>query len=547
MAARPATDRQQPRRASPSVPTTPIPIMDQEQEPLSQVTLPSTEGPGSPIDPSASFKTEVNDDRPSAIVIPSSLTPPPSSQLGVAANRRTTAFSQSQQTVPVSPPATILNNLRDRDINVSSVYTAPSPDQIRDASSDQLREMLQTCIIDNQKFKMEAAHHKLQYNLLSMQADEESKRAAVEHDMVRRQVDVLCLPEHSRHVKRDFGSPSDAMTTKYLELKASNEASLDEIENLQTRLHAAKKVIRRMQEENIHLTDERDVLLNRIRDNRVRFKGLYSRHGFPHDAPDPQQSSHPAQSRHTARTHGTENQHGLSMILQAISHDDPNNSAPSTPAQPARLTSRQSRRHSRNAQSMSSLPTTPLNHPRGAHSGLLPSADLVPQTEPRMMYSQKRFEPVTPDTHPGQRSRESTISADDSDDAAAARRASGHRANVSMRSERSGMVEDRDVFGSQASQAATDLLRRHPGHSFDMASSGDSRDGSPNRLPIKPVVPKPRSRLPDFSRSEKRRLSGSDAETAAAKSRREQGSPAKKARTGADADGRRVGLGIQYE
>ncbi|KAJ6789056.1 hypothetical protein PWT90_09987 [Aphanocladium album] len=540
MASRAATDRQQARRASPSAPTTP---MDESQIPLSQVSLPSTEGPGSPMDPSASFKTEVNDDRPSAMVIPSSLTPPPSSQVAAAAasasNRRGPAFSQSQQTAPVSPPATILNTLRDR--NVSSVYAAPSADQVRDASPDRLRAMLQTCIAENQKLKMETAHHKLQLNLLSLQADEESKRAAVEQDMVRREVDALRMAEHTRQAKREFASPSDAMTAKYFELKTSYEAAVEENSVLHRRVRVAKKVIQQKEEETMGLSEEREMLLNRIRENREHFQMLCSPGGIFHGALTPRQSTHHSQSRHAARTHATENQHGLSMILQAMSQDHHNNSAPSTPAQPPRSTPQQSRKHNRNAQSMSSLPTTPANRPRGEHSGLLPSADLVPQTEPRMMYSQKYFEPVTPDRRYRRKSRESTISADETENAAAARRAPGVRANVSMQSKRSEKPSESDVFDSQASQAATDLLRRHPGQSFDVASSGESRDGSPIRLPAKAVATKARSRLPDSSRSEKRRLSGSDAETVA-RPRREHGSPAKKARTGAD----RVGLGIQY-
>ncbi|TQV97810.1 hypothetical protein V2A60_006467 [Cordyceps javanica] len=545
MASRLATDRHQSRRTSLSAPTTP---MDHVQEPLSQVTLPSTEGPASPIEPSASFKTEVNDDRSSAMVIPSSLTPPPSSQLGPAANRRATAFSQSQQTAPVSPPATILNTLPNRHDPLSA-YVPPSEDRIRHASPDQLRDMLETCIAQNHKFKMDRAHHKLQLNLATMQADEESKRAAVEHDMVRRQVDVLCHAEHSRHAKHEFGSPSDAMTAKYLDLKVSHDAVVDENHTLKKRLRAAKKVIQQKEDETVSLIEERDMLLNRIRENREHLQILCSPGGLFHEALTPRQSSHLPPSDHAARVHGTDNQHGLSMILQAMDHENHNNSAPSTPAPQPRSAPVQNRRHSRNAQSMSSLPTTPVNHPRGAHSTLLPSVKLVPQTEPRTMYTQKYFEPITPDRRHGRKSRESTISADEAEDAVATRRAPGPRTNLSIPSERSHMANESDVFGSQASQAAADLLRRHPGQSFDAASSGDSRDGSPIQLPVKAVAPKARSRLPDSVRPDKRRHSGTDTETAAAaaKSRREQGSPAKKVRTGADTDRRRVGLGIQYQ
>lgn len=426
--------------------------------------------------------------------------------------------------------------------------------------------MLQTCIAENQKLKMETAHHKLQYNLLSLQADEESKRAVVEHDMVRREVDALRMAEHSRQAKREYGSPSDALTTKYLDLRSSYEAVVEENDSLQKRVRVAKKVIQQKEEETMGLAEEREMLLNRIRENREHFQMLCSPGGIFHGAMTPRQNPaqlppQPQPARHAARVHGSESQHGLSMILQAMSQEDQNTSAPSTPAPAPRSAPRQTWKHSRNAQSMSSLPTTPINRPRGEHSTLLPSVDLVPHTEPRTMYTQQYFAPVTPDRRHRRKSRESTISADESEPlaAAAARRGgAGKPTNTSVHSRRGGEAADEDVFDSQASQAATDLLRRHPGQSFELvASSGESRDASPIAIPAKSTVlattaaaaapaTKPRSRLPDSSRSEKRRMSGhSDPEPVTAKARRDQhASPTKKARTGADT--RHVGLGIQY-
>ena len=122
-------------------------------------------------------------------VIPSSLTPPPSTQVNNHVGRSRGTFTNSQQSNLFSPPATVLNTLRDRER--PSDYVPPAPHQVLDASADELRVMLQACIAENQKLKMETAHHKLQYNLLSLQADEDSKRAALQHDMVRREADAL--------------------------------------------------------------------------------------------------------------------------------------------------------------------------------------------------------------------------------------------------------------------------------------------------------------------------------------------------------------------
>lgn len=74
------------------------PSTPQEMGPqLSQTTLPSTEIPGSPIDPNQSFKTEVIDDRPVIAVIPSSMTPPPSTQVAASNGASRRAYSNSQQ------------------------------------------------------------------------------------------------------------------------------------------------------------------------------------------------------------------------------------------------------------------------------------------------------------------------------------------------------------------------------------------------------------------------------------------------------------------
>ncbi|KAK3175736.1 hypothetical protein K4F52_010035 [Lecanicillium sp. MT-2017a] len=542
---------------SPVAPATPQADDDAGEPPLSQITLPSTEAPGSPIDmdPNQSFKTEVNDDRPSATVIPSSLTPPPSSQVAAAGSRRTAAFSHSQQTVPFSPPATVLYPGRERDRVAAAAaadFALPDADQVRDASADQLRGMLQSCIAEHQKLKMETAHHKLQYNLLTLQADEESKRAAVEHDMIRREVDALRTAEHSRQAKRDLGSASDAMQTKYLQMKSWYEAAMDENETLHRRLRVAKKVIQQKEEETVSLAEEREMLLNRIRENREHFHMLCSPGGLFHGALTPTKQQHhqhqrqhhqqnplstPVQQQHrSAAQHtprGDGEQHGLSMILQAMSQDSHNNSAPSTPITQIKPAAGQqgNRRHSRNAQSMSSLPTTPVNKPRDK-SGLLPSADLVPQTEPRMMYTQRYFDPATPKArvHRRRKSRESTISADEDDEAAR----HGGRSSRSERSKRGGEEDGAEpLYDSQASQAATEMLRRHPGQSFEVHSSAGSRDASP--VPAPPVAEtKARSKLPEYSsRSEKRKFSGGHEELA-----REQGSPPKRSR---------VGLGIQFQ
>ncbi|KAK0615605.1 Thiolase, N-terminal domain-containing protein [Bombardia bombarda] len=484
-------------------------------EPTSQqTTLPSTEGPNSPIDPAASFKTELNDDLADTTIIPSSLTPPPSSQvpnLVGAGALNPLSYVASQRSSVYSPPATglngLLNGLRRGGAGGGTEFSPPAPQQVADASADELRTMLHACIAEDAKFKMEAAHHKLQYSLLSIQADEDMKRAAVEHDMIRKEVEALQMAESSRRARRELSATSDTNQAKYQQLKGWYEKLLEENEVLQKKVKAARKVISGKQDEICSLTDERDMLLNRIRENREHFHHLCSPGGMFHGAITPKTAptavtpvQHRATPRQTPKSlpremrvdqdHSKEN---FAVLLQALSQD--NNSAPSTPLagqRPAARTS--SKHHTRNVQSMSSLPTTPTARSRLDKGGLLPSVNLVPQTEPP--YRISRFIPETPP--PGRsrerrKSRESTISAEDNEELArqALQVASfASRASQNPRSSRRQPVAaaqqeeaEEEVFESQASQAASEMLRRDPRESFEVASSvGNSRDVTPTPI-----------------------------------------------------------------
>ncbi|KAK0382842.1 hypothetical protein NLU13_9937 [Sarocladium strictum] len=525
--------------------------------PNSQVTLPSTEVANSPIaelDPNESFRTEVNEDRTTVAVIPSSLTPPPSSQVAAHnADAKRTVLGPPQGSALFSPPATVLNTARDRNAVALEEYTPPTPAQIQDASADDLRGMLQTCIAEHQKLKMEAAHHKLQLNLLNLQAESDLERAAVEHDMVRAEVDAIRSSEYFVQTKRELSAAAEAQQARYQIIKEQYKAAIDDNKMLNRKIRSAKKVIMQKEEETQALTEERDMLLTRIRENREHFHTLCNPGGILYGALTPKQAvaSTPQQAAratprqtHRSTIRGPEDpEHGLSALLQAMSQD--NNSAPSTPLTTQRPSGRQVGKHNRNVQSLSSLPTTPLNRAHGSQGGLLPSVSLVPQTEPPTRHSERRFLPTTPTPkHERRKSRESTISVEDNEELA--RQAMQSAATVqSYPSARSGYVnarggpshsyEDRDMYDSQASQAATEMLRRDPRESFDVASSMESSEGSPVKKQAKNNAPA----------TGKRTFSGGHGQDDGAV--RDPGSPSKRARLGdVMREDSRVGLGIKY-
>jgi len=532
--------------------------------PSSQVTLPSTEGPASPIDPGQSFKTEINEDRIGrAAIIRSSLTPPPSSQVptnGGGAAGHPLGYVTSQRSGIFSPPPTGAN-ISKREGVVSSEYAPPSPQQVVEAPPDELRSLLQACIAEHAKLKMETAHHKLQYNLLSLQADEDAKRAAVEHEMTRREVDALRDVEHSRYARRELSTASESAQAKYLQLRIWYEESIEENESLNKRLKLAKKVIQQKEDEVISLTDERDMLLNRIRENREHFHLLCSPGGIFHTAltPKTQAAQSPAQYRATPRqtpksAHRDHGQEPFDVLLKAATQE--NNSAPSTPTNNYKPVPRTQSKHTRNVQSMSSLPTTPTPRSRGAHSGLLPSVDLVPQSEPP--YRHTRYIPDTPTSarhHQRRRSRESTISAEDNEELARQALSSfASRGSQNLRGSRRRhpAEEEEDVFESQASQAASEMLRRDPRESFEVAGSATgSRDGTPAPAATERSAKLQAKLFAGLNKSgvmasDKRKFSGHESRDDVAR-REVLTSPTKKLRmAGGLRDPNRVGLGIQY-
>ncbi|KAK6211432.1 hypothetical protein QIS74_10696 [Colletotrichum tabaci] len=561
----------------------------------SQVTLPSTEVPASPIDPNQSFKTEANDDRlSSSAVIPSSLTPPPSSQLVThAANGalQTAYGAASHRSALFSPPATGLNTTARRDGGLGTEYVPPAPQQVLEATADELRAMMQASIAEHAKLKMEAAHHKLQYNLLSLQADEDAKRAAVEQEMTRREIEALRTVEYSRHAVRELSAASESAQMKYLQMKMWYGDAMEENEALARRVKMAKKVIAQKEEEIIGLAEERDMLLNRIRENREHFHMLCSPGGIFHGAMTPKQQTistpqqpHRATPKQTPRSvnHGearVDGDHGpepIAALLQALSQDNNNNnntSAPTTPTTAVRPpATRMPAKHTRNAQSLSSLPTTPVTRAQRHHeqqSGLLPSVNLVPQSEPRHRYTSAQMVPGTPPPPPAiqdrvqeraRKSRESTISADDNEELArqalesVAKSASflSQASRVPRNGRRPlpsgcGNEEDEEeVYESQASQAASEMLRRDPRESFEVASSVGSRDGTPA-----PAEKSARLQAKLFSGitksgADKRKFGNGHGHGAEQEARSDMVSPAKKMRVGGlIGENPKVGLWIQ--
>ncbi len=405
----------------------------------------------------------------SSVLHSSSITPPPSSQ--VAHLRRPTSVSRSITPEPMalsSPPPTNANGNK-RDVASKVLSARPTPDQIDDATTEELREMILRVVADNTKLdmavseaRMSAAHYKLQHNLLTIESEEALKRMEVEHDITRREVQVLQV------------NGRDTSTNDYTQkLKAYCESIKEEIALVRRRLEKAKRVIEMKDEELMDAKDEIYRLQTRIRQNREHINVLRSPGGPLHVSTPKATPATPHQYRGTPKyTPGTnrsvryelsQNSHqerfnALLLAGSVLSQAQENNSAPSTPTAARRPDPRTPNRHNRGAQSLSSFPTTPGSGRQVAgNSGLLPSAQFSPHSEARVATTLSQHV-AQHSRERSRKSRDSTISASDSEGLAR----DAYR------------EESEEIQESQASQSATEMLRADPRESFEIAASRTS-------------------------------------------------------------------------
>jgi hypothetical protein len=413
-----------------------------------------------------------------------SLTPPPSSQIP---NIRQTLNAVSIANAATSslpsissPPPTNTNGIK-RAPAGGAPYK-PSAQEVAEASPQELRDMVQALIVENARLDntareacMEKAHYKLQNTLLALESEEAIKHLEAEHELTRREVQVLQLAYQGR---ADTNAPSIEYVAK---LKAICKDLELENQSITHRLEKAKKVIELKEDQLEAAKDANERLTQRIRENREHINVLRSPGGLFHIATPkvanssypatpqqyhraPQQTPRTSRSIREAREHGQEPFAALLLADRVLSQE--NNSAPSTPIISRRSEPRTptTSRHSRDVQSLSSLPTTPRSaRPGTANSTLLPSAQFMPQSVPRPVYPNR-----TPINHARQRrrkSRDSTISAEDVEEIARA----------ALEQHRRG--ESEEIQESRAIQSATEMLRADPRESFEVAAS---RTSTPN-------------------------------------------------------------------
>ena len=323
----------------------------------------------------------------------------------------------------------------------------PTLDKIKEMEESQLRELVSQLIPALSEARVSFAHAKLQHNLLSIETAEAAQRAAVEHEITRREVDIL----QARSPSSGYCHPAyedlqtHQVTTHHLELAMKHIQQLEE-ENvhIHQRLKQAKRLIKQQNAKHEELAEDNKLLRQRIKQNRdhmdaMRSSGIVS---FANHRRGSFKSSAQQVGLRPMPKAQISGQGAFDALLAAgqVAGQVLSGETASVPSTPTRSRPRMFQLgHSRATHSLSSLPITPTPT-RTKH---LLARDLA-QTPPDRIIQPPYQSFSAPNTRLSPRKhrhsrddRDSTISASDNEEA----------------------YTDGDVQASQASNLASSMLR----------------------------------------------------------------------------------------
>ncbi|KAE8146078.1 hypothetical protein BDV25DRAFT_163211 [Aspergillus avenaceus] len=347
----------------------------------------------------------------------SDMTPPPSSQTPGKTLRQSRSRSSSYLASPPNFEKTLY-------AAYGASENLPTSDEINDADESKLRVIAKDLLGVAQEARMSALHFKLQNSLLSFTSNEAIKRAEVEHQLARREVEILQSSEYRR--RHSGAKPTQPFTSMELERTLQRNQELERINaTLDRRLRRAKRLIDQEKENSDRHREENALLKDRIRENRKHFS-LMIEHGSLSPSPQTEiQIPHMNSVSHfmDSASHPMitgDNQNPFAALLAAdrvLNRETP--SATST-SHCNKMQSQYTSNHVRADHSFSSLPMTPSRSQ---------------MTKQETLYS-------TPGRkhQDGYRDRDSTISASDTEEA----------------------ETEEDAPVSQAGSVASNMLRHNP-------------------------------------------------------------------------------------
>jgi hypothetical protein len=390
------------------------------------------------------------------------------------------------------------------------------------ASVEDLRLMVGHLNLAVREARTAAAHFKLQHNMLILDSEKASERMTVELEMTQREVEVLQEAEERRRTGHMVPAQVNANVAIIGDLNRHCQLLQSENKEFRDVLTRAARDIEDRDGQILGLREENQRLRHRIRQNREHMNGLLDSvsdgsprsfmatpHRTPHQHTTPRHLTS-ARASMIPPSQGREPGAFEALLLaDKVLHSQETATAPSTPrTQPLKHRIG----HTRNTHSMSSLPSTPSRRPLHTSTALRTPPHLNSIIEPPSV-----GQPIPPHfalTGGSTRRRassDSTITASSIDE---------REGNMSG-------SDDDAIPESQASQAATSMLRRTP----------NSSQQSKNRLTQSRIIGKitKSTAVGRVADAEKRRLASYGSEHGGP-----QASPSKKSRV----EGSGVGLGI---
>lgn len=202
----------------------------------------------------------------------SDMTPPPSTQIPGAPLRRSHSRSLSPSLIT---PADLDKSLCDA---YGASENLPTAEEIDNANETQLRSIAKDLLAVAQEARMSALHFKLQNSLVSFASNEAVKRAEVEHQLAKREVEIIQSAEYrSRSRPAEPITPKQSISSDQYSTAVKRSQELENVNALlDRRLRNAKRAIDDATARSMELTEQNDMLKRRIEDNRRHFSQIYN-------------------------------------------------------------------------------------------------------------------------------------------------------------------------------------------------------------------------------------------------------------------------------
>lgn len=297
-----------------------------------------------------------------------------------------------------SPPSTMEQTL-------CAAYGAsddlPTIRELNDADESALRKYARDLLGIAQENRVSASHFKLQNSLLSMTNSDALKRAEVEQQLARREIEILQSDEYRN--RRLSPVKSSLPQQMQLDVAFRHIKNLEEDNmTLEKKLHQAKRLITKEGERCELLTEENLRLKKRIRDNREHFSQMLD--DSPRATPRPEFLT-PQRKTSRSQVHGVGHSPFAALLAadQVLSQE-----SRAAPIQPHHG-------HTRQTHSLSSLPITPSQaHAAGSSvQSFTPANKRTQNTNVNLSLPK-----IAEGRHSllGRRDRDSTLSASDTDE-----------------------------------------------------------------------------------------------------------------------------------